>query len=104
MKTAKLSDVCMPKLRRNDQGEFFGHGLKVYPKTKIDPFVGSTFDGRDSVIPRDQLHINTRATAAPMSTFLTTYSALKTPEEILVDVGGINCELIETLTELIPQE
>lgn len=34
----RFSEVCLPKLRRSENGEIFGYGLKVYPNTKTDPF------------------------------------------------------------------
>lgn len=34
----RFAETCAPKLRTNDNGNFMGFGLKVYPKTKTDPF------------------------------------------------------------------
>jgi Protein of unknown function (DUF3800) len=34
----RFSEICEPKLRKSDSGNFIGYGLKVYPETKTDPF------------------------------------------------------------------
>jgi hypothetical protein len=34
----RFAEICGPKLRKNDDGEFMGYGLKIYPQTKTDPF------------------------------------------------------------------
>lgn len=47
----RFSEVSLPKMRRGPDGQLFGYGLKVYPKSKIDPFAESTFDGRDPSRP-----------------------------------------------------
>lgn len=31
-------ETCEPKLRKSDEGNIFGYGLKVYPQTKTNPF------------------------------------------------------------------
>lgn len=34
----RFAETCVPKLRKNKSGNFIGYGLKVFPKTKTDPF------------------------------------------------------------------